>query len=104
MSKGITQDEWLQALEEAQAAVGSAEGMTMREIAEAWGLSEGVAQVRVKNLHMQGLVEFAGRRRTMRVDGAMSWTPVYRVVVREKKKHSTQSAQRGRRKGPQRQA
>lgn len=60
------------------------DGMTMQEICAAtgWGLCS--ARVKVRAAVTEGVMEFCGKKKTRRIDGAEMSSPVYRVVRRRK--------------------
>lgn len=60
---------------------GAAEGgMTMQEICEATGWGVSSARLKVRAAVTDGVMEFCGKKKTRRIDGAEMSSPVYRVV------------------------
>jgi len=57
-----------------------AEGMTVREVAARLGVCRTTARDRIREAMEAGTAEFAGYRRSTRMDGKRDRTPVYRVV------------------------
>jgi DNA-binding Lrp family transcriptional regulator len=59
-------------------------GFTSREVARALSCSNSRAQGRLREWFDRGLIEHAGRRNSTRMDGAATYTPVYRLVAKAK--------------------
>ena len=76
MSATIQLDEWLAEWERLQEQ--DAEGSTVHELAEAWGISASLVRKRLGPLVRSGRVD-VGRRRCARMDGQPCLTPVYRL-------------------------
>lgn len=74
----ITVDAWLAEL--SKLGRKSAEGFTTEEVAEAQGKSVTWVRQQVKKAFRSGLVEMAGTRDDVRIDGRPCQIPVYRVT------------------------
>lgn len=72
-------DEWLAALESTKRKPGDGEGFTSAELARKLGVSQDVAQVRIRGMFRAGLIELCGRRTFTRIDGVPALAPAYRL-------------------------
>jgi MarR-like DNA-binding transcriptional regulator SgrR of sgrS sRNA len=80
MSAQITHDEWLAALEAAQAQrPQDDEGMTAREIAVVFGCSDKKCLELLRKIQDAGRLA-VGRRNMIRLDGKPQCVPVYRIT------------------------
>lgn len=80
MSAQITHDEWLAALEAAQAQrPQDDEGMTTQEIGEVFGCSEKKVRELLRKIQQAGRLA-VGRRFIMRIDGKSTPISVYRIT------------------------
>lgn len=80
--KGITVEEWLKELSKLGAK--NAEGFTTEEAAEKYGRSVHRTRLQMKKAFTAGLLELAGFRGVIRMDGRPTQVPVYRVVRKGK--------------------
>ncbi len=66
------------------ASVGAdVEGASSEEIAEALGLGQRAARIRIRKAIKSNVLMFAGRKKAMRIDGVPTLVPVYRIVGEE---------------------
>ena len=80
MGEPIRMDEVLAELTRLQAEGGpDVPGFTRNDFMAALGIGESAAQKKLREMHTKGLIEFAGRRTTLRMDGIRCQVPVYRV-------------------------
>jgi MarR-like DNA-binding transcriptional regulator SgrR of sgrS sRNA len=80
MSAQIMHDEWLAALEAAQAQrPQDDEGMTTQEIGEVFNCSEKKVRELLRKIHNAGRLR-VGRRNMIRLDGRPQPIPVYRII------------------------
>lgn len=75
----MTESEWLAAFN-AALQESDAEGLTMREIAMAWGMRKPVAEEKMRALAAQGRVKHAGTRAGVDLIGRPIRLPVYVVT------------------------
>jgi predicted transcriptional regulator len=80
----ITVTEWLNELT-ALSKRNNASGFTTEEVAESMGRGTSWARQQLKKAFRAGLVEMAGTREAMRMDGKPCQIPVYRVTPQWKK-------------------
>ena len=75
---GIRMDEWLKEL----SSLGrkSAEGFTTDEAAASARKGLGWTRSHMRRAFVAGLLEMAGSRESVRMDGRPCWVPVYRIV------------------------
>lgn len=73
--RAFTTDEWLAALQEAMRPT-EAGGQTVRELAEATGMSDKAIRSLIAKLQAQGRVVVARAQREA-IDGTRRWVPVY---------------------------
>jgi hypothetical protein len=83
MTELVRVDEWLAELErlekEQRETPNGPEGFTGEELAVRMGCCHRAVMYRVKEWCRSGLVEYAGRRRTVNITGGISCIPVYRL-------------------------
>ena len=75
----ITLGEWLEELGK-RTEVDGPQGFTCAELQKAMGIADRTALVKLKKWIGEGMVELAGKRAGVSIDGKRILTPVYRVV------------------------
>lgn len=87
MKRTITLDEWRKAIEDAQRATrnGDADGVTVRDIAAATGLSISRVRQMLSEMVRAGLAKHVGERQEVRMDGRPCGMPLYRLVKGKKR-------------------
>lgn len=83
--KPIRLDEWLTEIEKLSRAR-SADGFSRRDLQQVLGVSESPAGVKLRQWFDLGLIEFAGNRHEMAIDGRPRMIPVYRPKGKVKAK------------------
>lgn len=77
MPSPIRVDEWLVELEKLSREM-SADGFSRRDLQRVLGVSESPAGLKLRQWFDRGLIEFAGNRHEMAIDGRPRMIPVYR--------------------------
>jgi DNA-binding IclR family transcriptional regulator len=62
------------------------QGFTVQELAKAWGITLSGVRLRLRGLAERGLLQCAGRRRAVRIDGSATQVPVYRLTRPRKRR------------------
>ena len=81
----ITIDELVSELDKIQSELpGAADGVTVHELVEAWGVHDDLVRKRLRALNKNGRL-IVGKRRTRDITGKPSWTPVYKLTRNDNK-------------------
>jgi len=75
-------DIWRKAIQDAMAKT-DAEGMTTNELADAMGVAQKTAHIRLRRLIRSGMARHVGQKWVQSIDGRSIPVPAYRLVEEE---------------------
>ena len=98
MKPRIKVDEWMAELRrlEVESRQGNYQpgGFSVLDVQRALGFEDRTIRRKMRDWYLAGLIEFAGKRECIAMDGRRAWTPVYRMKGRAKDAPRVRSSKR----------